>query len=321
MCGIFGMIGKSNIDFQKVKLLMYLNRDRGTDGVGIYVNDKIYKEDLDARSFLYTIGNVTTNLALGHTRKTSVGKSVKDNTHPFEIGNIIGAHNGTLTNIDELKKITGKNYDVDSQYIIHLLDGTTPEETFRQLEGTFALWWVDKRFKDKVFLFRKTSPINLVHEEDYVLFSSDYYDVMAVKEVNDKKIHEIKESYLMEIDTNTLAIKYTKITGLRKDKVTPAPILSYEESVPDVYEAIDKPSKPFDEPVILPSIVKGKTKKKDSRFNDDVVRSLPFLKQCDTCGVWMHKDKLERVGDTYICNPCILRYTKETDDTLFDTIA
>ena len=64
------------------------------------------------------------NILMGHTRKGTTGAITKENSHPFEIGNIIGAHNGMLTNHSELNNQYKRSYAVDSMHIFgHLNEG------------------------------------------------------------------------------------------------------------------------------------------------------------------------------------------------------
>jgi len=88
---------------------------------------------------------------LGHCRKSSVGNSYDNkNNHPIQIGHMILAHNGTLTNHEKIfDKLEAKRIgDVDSEAIGHLLNhytngGKNPftmeviEETTRRLHGTY----------------------------------------------------------------------------------------------------------------------------------------------------------------------------------------
>jgi hypothetical protein len=57
-----------------------------------------------------------------HTRQPTTGNRVKENSHPFKIGNLIGMHNGVVHNHDELQKKYERKCEVDSEHIFHHID-------------------------------------------------------------------------------------------------------------------------------------------------------------------------------------------------------
>lgn len=64
-----------------------------------------------------------------HTRQPTTGARVKENSHPFKIGNIIGMHNGMVRNHDELQKKYERKCEVDSEHIFHhLAEGRSLED-------------------------------------------------------------------------------------------------------------------------------------------------------------------------------------------------
>lgn len=121
MCGIFGWIGNKPKDFDSIKfnILGNYNDNRGGDSCGIYYNKNTIK-GIDTESkyrdlvFNYELHNhikLEQPVIIGHTRKASVGEVSVTNIQPVviyenddETSNplIIQAHNGTITNIEEL---------------------------------------------------------------------------------------------------------------------------------------------------------------------------------------------------------------------------
>lgn len=90
---------------------------------------------------------------LGHTQAptSSQRKYSTKTSHPFKCGDWFVAHNGVLTNFNDLKKdISPKKYNnVDTSIIPALLDYYSEDcehevavisETLSQLKGTFGLW-------------------------------------------------------------------------------------------------------------------------------------------------------------------------------------
>lgn len=66
---------------------------------------------------------------IGHTRLATTGDKTAENSHPFEHGNIIGAHNGMVYNHEDLNKKYERDFKVDSQHIFqHINDGLPLKE-------------------------------------------------------------------------------------------------------------------------------------------------------------------------------------------------
>lgn len=93
---------------------------------------------------------------MGHTRQPTTGAVIKENSHPFEIGGIIGAHNGMVSNWRELehKYQERKKFAVDSMHIFaHLDEGKNTEE----LQCYGAIEWIEREREPDHFLLCKLS--------------------------------------------------------------------------------------------------------------------------------------------------------------------
>lgn len=127
MCNLAGYSGVTDASPQILKLLMIYGRRRGTDGVGIIMNKKMYKycghdkgvNTSDALELIFgtTIQN-TGNVVLTHNRARSRGVVSLSNTHPFIYDYIEGkkwafAHNGTITNIYQLSNKYNAGHTAD----------------------------------------------------------------------------------------------------------------------------------------------------------------------------------------------------------------
>lgn len=132
MCGLFGAYG--NFDNRDIALSMLCidNLTRGRDSTGIAVDGKIYKDTIPANEFVrrpkFRSIIKEGKIVLGHTRLATHGNVTVPNAHPFLInGNLVGTHNGIVSNLGELRRLIKKDYDVDSQYLLHLQhrDGNT----------------------------------------------------------------------------------------------------------------------------------------------------------------------------------------------------
>lgn len=156
ICGLAGWSWKKlPSKKQRLSLLFSLgiyNDTRGGHSYGIFTSSRklIIKDTGSFSSFLSSgISSwALSNFGFLHTRYASIGEKNKTNAHPYEIGNIIGAHNGVLSNHDELNAAHNRNFKVDSMHLIaHLNEG----KTFNDVQGYGALEWYDKE-KDCMYI-------------------------------------------------------------------------------------------------------------------------------------------------------------------------
>ena len=110
MCGIGGVytFNGETLEKQDVKkvreLTIYLEK-RGDDATGWYDGEKIIKAPLEAYEFIQLIESITPienyisgkKMLLIHTRAYTRGSPLENkNNHPFELKNIVFAHNGII---------------------------------------------------------------------------------------------------------------------------------------------------------------------------------------------------------------------------------
>lgn len=115
-CGVFGVYSpKKNEVSAKVYYGLFALQHRGQESCGIVVNDEgvftSYKDigivnEVFTASVMSNLGDG--NIAIGHCRDGSTGKSDRINAQPLVINHIKGrmalAHNGNLTNSSELRE-------------------------------------------------------------------------------------------------------------------------------------------------------------------------------------------------------------------------
>jgi len=182
MCGIAG-ISISDADREGgvvnskrlVKDLLLGIEHRGTHATGFAFQDKtgefqVHKKDVKASDF------VTRNMclpkraatAIAHTRMWTQGPpTVNANNHPIVSGDIVGVHNGWVTNDDSLwgtaVEAKRRQAEVDSEVIFAMLaygyqdSGATWKDTLETVRGNAALAWLDKEREDVLFLARANS--------------------------------------------------------------------------------------------------------------------------------------------------------------------
>jgi len=113
---------------------------------------------------------------LGHCRAATYGdKKNNVNNHPIKIGNLVGIHNGTLRNHEEIfKRLKCKrDGEVDSEAIFRLFEyftkkGTEPftmemiQEVVNRLEGQFAVVLFNADNLKQVPVFRDARPVEFI---------------------------------------------------------------------------------------------------------------------------------------------------------------
>lgn len=162
MCGLYGHSVAPRLSRTKrlklrhaLTLLAVFNDDRGGDSFGMYVprDDLMHKETGLAAT---APGWVFARMAaapgsLGHTRKATTGKVLPENSHPFDVGDIVGAHNGIVGNHHELNQQYNRACVVDSQHIFHHIQGALP---LAEVRAYGAITYVTKSNPDVVMLGR-----------------------------------------------------------------------------------------------------------------------------------------------------------------------
>ncbi|MFW6009102.1 MAG: hypothetical protein ACOCP8_07555, partial [archaeon] len=183
MCSIFGTSNK--------KLLKHLGiagMVRGKDATGVALNNdlKVVKGALKADEFLWDdLDNA--DFYMGHTRaKTQGSENFNYNNHPFygENNKYVLAHNGIISN----DRILSLDFDLpnteimtDSYIIVQLIDFFKKKsfkseidieiikEAIEYITGSFALSIMTK---NKLFLLRKTNPLNIIYNKKELIYAS-----------------------------------------------------------------------------------------------------------------------------------------------------
>ncbi len=134
MCGIIGIVGKSVVNqtiFDGLTVLQH----RGQDAAGIVTCDSqrfyLRKNNGLVRDVFHTrhMLNLKGNMGIGHVRYPTAGCDSSAEAQPFYVNTPYGislAHNGNLTNVDELKKNLYQedfrhiNTDSDSEILLNV---------------------------------------------------------------------------------------------------------------------------------------------------------------------------------------------------------
>ncbi|HEY4361956.1 MAG TPA: amidophosphoribosyltransferase [Bryobacteraceae bacterium] len=171
-CGVFAVYGHpeaANIAY----LGLYALQHRGQESAGIASchNRQIYNyRNMGRVADLFTpevLGSLPGDAAIGHTRYSTAGDTVRLNAQPFNVtcnkGQIALAHNGNITNATELRADLEHDGSIfqassDSEVILHLVARSRERtlsgalrEALLQLEGAFSLVFLAE---DRVIIAR-----------------------------------------------------------------------------------------------------------------------------------------------------------------------
>ncbi len=134
MCGIIGIVGKSAVNQALYDGLTVLQH-RGQDAAGIVTSDngRLYmrKDNGLVRDVFHTrhMRSLRGNIGIGHVRYPTAGCSSSAEAQPFYVNSPYGiclAHNGNLTNADQLKQemfregLRHINTDSDSEVLLNV---------------------------------------------------------------------------------------------------------------------------------------------------------------------------------------------------------
>lgn len=122
MCGIVGIVGKSNVNQALYDALTVLQH-RGQDAAGIVTCDNgrlfLRKDNGLVRDVFHQrhMQRLVGNMGIGHVRYPTAGSSSSAEAQPFYVNSPYGitlAHNGNLTNVEQLSR---EIYEADLRHV------------------------------------------------------------------------------------------------------------------------------------------------------------------------------------------------------------
>ena len=237
MCGIVGIAGNLSVAAEKAfRDMLVFDSVRGEDSTGAAIihnsgDIDIVKEVGDpfcliSSSRFTKALRAPSHCIIGHNRYATTGKVNRANAHPFEAGDLIGAHNGTLKNKYSIPGHVA--YDTDSEALYNFIDDVGVEDAMIKVEGAWALSWYNKEDKSINFLRNAERPL-------YVGVSED-----------NKLIMWASEAWMMTVAAtrNNIKIKYKEL-----------PVNSWHKYI------IPAVNGTFEEPIVLPVFGKPEEKK------------------------------------------------------------
>ena len=175
MCGLVGYVGPYSIKIKDMfEFMLLVDQVRGFHSTGVatiangdvsIIKKAMHSTDfLDLKPVSKLLNSHGYTAIIGHNRAATRGSIINQNAHPFEIGDITLAHNGTLTN--QMLLPDSKRFEVDSENIAHAINKEGIDATLGKLEGAFALSWYDYKH-DTVSLIRNDErPLSYTYSED-----------------------------------------------------------------------------------------------------------------------------------------------------------
>ncbi len=191
--------------------LLLLSEKRGPHATGVALlksngEHVLSKRPITASGFIKDKGfrevlsgiDAHTTLMMGHTRWQTVGDaSNNENNHPIPAGNVIGTHNGTILNADELFDLLGlaRQAEVDSELIFRIADATLDDgrldvaairARLALCRGQVSAVLASLQDPATVLIIKGNKPLELRYSEEHrtVVYASDpaYFDVVLAKE-------------------------------------------------------------------------------------------------------------------------------------------
>lgn len=180
MCGLVGIAGSmSNKHELFMKRLLLLDYFRGTDSTGLaairtngitaLAKAAVNPITLfDMKAFDKSLNGFTSTAFIGHNRAATLGAVNDANAHPYQFGDITGAHNGTLDKAswERLEQESGVSCNTDSAAIFACINEIGIDDTIKLMEtgryyttGAWALVWYDKTKNTLNFLKNEHRPL------------------------------------------------------------------------------------------------------------------------------------------------------------------
>ena len=224
MCGIVGIVGKSNAEQVILNGLERLEY-RGYDSAGLYVADRTSGHLVKAQGRIKNLEDkvtpeVTGTIGIGHTRWATHGKPSEKNAHPHTSSNqeLVLVHNGVIENFEELHQnyLNDHHFEgqTDTEIVVHLIEvlkkDLSTKEAFKKalslIRGSYAFALVDKNDPETIYVAKNKSPLLIGLGDGFNVICSDALAML------DQTTHfvEIEDGEMVTVTAETFEIEDLK---------------------------------------------------------------------------------------------------------------
>ena len=239
MCGIIGIVSYKDTAGRILDSLKKLEY-RGYDSAGIstiangeIVENKCAGKVADLEKLIKKT-SLFGNIGIGHVRWATHGAPNEINAHPHSSEDVSVVHNGIIENSSILKKkLIEKGHffksQTDTEVVTHLITEHLKKmtyleavfETLKELEGSFALGIIFKKFDNLIVGARRGSPLAVGYGDKEKYLGSDSYALNSmtneVSYLDDGDVCVISKDKIEFFDKNNKKID-KKIHQLSSDK-------------------------------------------------------------------------------------------------------
>lgn len=224
MCGIVGIVGKSNAEQVILNGLERLEY-RGYDSAGLYVADRTSGHLVKAQGRIKNLEDkvtpeVTGTIGIGHTRWATHGKPSEKNAHPHTSSNqeLVLVHNGVIENFEELHQnyLNDHHFEgqTDTEIVVHLIEvlkkNLSTKGAFKKalslIRGSYAFALVDKNDPETIYVAKNKSPLLIGLGDGFNVICSDALAML------DQTTHfvEIEDGEMVTVTAETIEIEDLK---------------------------------------------------------------------------------------------------------------
>lgn len=208
MCGLVGIAGDLGAKHRDIfKTLLVIDTLRGPHSTGVMsvgvdkspvvLKKSVLPQELFDMGRYSKVVTFDSQVLMGHNRYATMGKVNSVNAHPFEHGDIVGAHNGTLTGKHLLPE--SNNFEVDSDNLVYAVNKLGTEEALAVTQGAFALSLYNQKDHTLQLVRNSERPLFFAYTEDKkcLLWASERWMLTIAASRSDiklcKKITEAEE--------------------------------------------------------------------------------------------------------------------------------
>lgn len=228
MCGIVGLAGDFTMKhLDAFKNMVYADAVRGDHGTGIAtvtLGDRVDwikraggPTDLFDCKGIDTVVSTQSKVLIGHNRYATTGAKNTNNAHPFEFKEIIGVHNGTITQYTRSDMMHDRKFDTDSETLYADVDYYIRQENLeydealakelKRLDGAWALVFWARKAKRLCMIRNKERPLYYawIKDKGAIVWASEPWMLFGPLarnglELEDGKCHIVPEDTLLSFE-------------------------------------------------------------------------------------------------------------------------